>query len=309
MYFACIRFDFLDEILDFPEKQKLIFQSGHQTCYLSSLNEAINKSQKYLIKFGGFKNYDEARLIGESLYYSLKLQFIKDGIRVRMSADSDILDSTNLSTSYSKYITKGNYQLDISTFQQFGANDYLGLQILEADCSDNIKIIEYPDVRIGDITIDRLAFKFLSINLDKITNQFTSSISLLNASVLLGEDIRLSFLLKIMAIEALTPSKQSEDEETISKIDKILLDIHDDEMRSRIGAFKNKSIGKKCLDLICCYSSDEYNGQSAVSFWKECYNLRSSLVHDGIADIEMIRLKIVELNRLVCEIVENYIVV
>lgn len=116
------------------------------------------------------------------------------------------------------------------------------------------------------------------------------------------EDIKISFLLKIIIVESLVATRTPSSESYIELIDIVndrflkfdtirpyisgsnaeILPKNINSLRSRIGDFKNESIGAKCTKLIeMCDIKTIYNGKNAKTFWNECYKLRSDLVHQG----------------------------
>ena len=132
----------------------------------------------------------------------------------------------------------------------------------------------------------------------------------MNTSILIN-DVRIKFLLKIMAIEVLVSEKEKENEEYVNAIESIMrtIDISTEygkKLKNDIGRLKIKSIGKKCKNLIEKYCSEKaYVGLDALSFFDKCYKLRSGLVHSGKMNMEELGVYDEALKRLVVDTIEN----
>lgn len=160
--------------------------------------------------------------------------------------------------------------------------DVLGLEIYNVKSSmDEIHFVaqDFEITYKTDFTLNRMDYRFWSEKLDV-------ALSFLNTSILIN-DVRIKFLLKIMAIEVLVSEKEKENEEYVNAIESIMrtIDISTEygkKLKNDIGRLKIKSIGKKCKNLIEKYCSEKALCRvGCTKFFCKCYKLRSGLVHSG----------------------------
>lgn len=221
---------------------------------------------KVIISYGGFKNEEIAVQEGEKLFYSVKNGFIKKGIPINISGGLRVLDTTQKSFHTGGLIQYGIENIEV-LFPQLAnktvKNEILGLGIYQLNedisevkfISQNAKLtkkVKFPDIEIEEY---------------KGNNKLNIAYSLLNSSNVIN-DLRVSFLLKVSAIESLVPEDSYKEKiycDIINQINKTIklekikvdFDIPDDELqkiiqklKGSIGTLKKKSIGEKCKDLI-----------------------------------------------------------
>jgi hypothetical protein len=296
------------------------------------IDRRIEDEIKIILTYGGFEHEEIAIDEGKKLYFSVKKQFIKKGIPINISGGLGVLD-----TSQTSFITGEVTQYGLDNIHllfpelkdKTVRNEILGMEIyyLEEDISKvkfigqsikATKIMKFPEIIIED---------------HKVNDKINTAYSLLNSSNAIN-DLRASFLLKISSIESLVIEDSYKDEvfcDVINHISKklVLMDnikgvveVSDSELQEVIqkikgsfGNLKKKSIGEKCRDLIeSCKIQKEYLGMNVMSFFNDCYRLRSEFVHTGtykgnISETQKIRELenyTHELDKLIIDILEYY---
>lgn len=124
----------------------------------------------------------------------------------------------------------------------------------------------------------------------------------------------LSFLLHVMAIEALCCDEEKCSDAALSlirKFENIVNESDCDEKASlacSIHRLENVSCGRKSRELVRKYAKKErYGGKSHVKFIKECYDIRSDYVHSGILPFPKAESFADPLRELVYDVVQGYI--
>ncbi|MCI2254552.1 hypothetical protein L2D08_09250 [Domibacillus sp. PGB-M46] len=328
MYYVRIVF-FISKEYDFNiENEFTLFQSGDITCKVE-IKRREDTDPKVILSYGGFKDREVAEQEGEKLFYSIKKQFIKEGIPINISGGLGVLDTLQMSFANGGLTEHGLKNID-QLFPQLKnkpvRNETLGMEIYKLD--EDISTITFiaQEAKIKK-TMD---FPKIEMAEYKENTKINIAYSLLNSSNAIN-DLRASFLLKVSAIESLVPDKSYKDDKYcyfINQANKLIsmekmsndLDIPEEEMqkivqsiKGSIGSLKKKSIGEKCKELIeRCNLEKTYLNLDAIAFFNKCYKIRSEFVHTGIysgdvPEIEKIReLEIyrMELDKLVVDILD-----
>ncbi|MGM1049234.1 MAG: hypothetical protein ACQEXX_24280 [Bacillota bacterium] len=327
MYYLRIVF-FVTNNYDLDLKdEKILFQTEGSLCNMKVVR--IFGKVKVILLYGGFSTEEVAVREGEKLFFNVKKSFIKQGIPINISGGLRVLDTIQTSFDTGE-ITQAGLEYLQSTVPELAnrtvKSEVLGMGIyqLDEDISEVkfvahdveiIRTVKVPVIKMEDYRED-----------DKLKIAY----SLLNSSNAVN-DLRASFILKVSSIESLVPEDLHKDENYCSVInqinkmitkDNIKLELSDVELdkfiqkvKGAVGALKKKSIGEKCRDLIVrCNIHKQYQGKDVISFFNECYNLRSEFVHtetfknkvDETKKIRELELYLEDLNSLVLDILECY---
>ncbi|HFL3653738.1 TPA: hypothetical protein ACG3P3_001462 [Clostridioides difficile] len=314
MYFARILF-FCDDGLSFDNLSNEpveLFQYGNYTCHAKSQKQA--DKTKVIIEYGGFESREKAESEGIELLRNIKLEMCRDNNKINISGTSGVLDCTEKSVKSTGLteeglniiknvlVCKGEISEDTRVI-----GDVLGLEIYEVISSMNEIHFVADAFKIKcntDFKLKRRSFEFENNKLD-IVLSFLNSSSLIN-------DIRIQFLLRIMAIEVLVSDKEYNEKNYIEIINNIIKNIScSDKLMERvkndIGQLKIKSIGKKCKELIEQRCGDKkYFGLDVSKFFNNCYKMRSELVHSGKIDIMELEKHNEPLKLLVIDLIESF---
>ncbi len=313
MFFARILF-FCDKKLSFEnlsEDPIVIFQNNEIKCVAKK--KIQGEKTKIIVEYGGFQEKEKAQEEGIKLLRNIKLQMCKNNNPINISGIMGMLDCTEFAVMPAKFTDEGIAYIKQELIKMgkisdsiIVMEDVLGLKIYEVESSmDEIHFVA-QDVEIKyktDFMLDRTSFKYWDEKIDV-------ALSFLSTSILIN-DVRLKFLLKIMAIETLVSSKETEDSEYINAVENIMSKINtSNEIGSRlkndIGRLKIKSIGKKCKSLISKKCGNrKYADLDAVSFFDKCYRLRSGFVHSGEISVEELVAYDEALKKLIVDIIET----
>ena len=312
MYFARIVF-FCDDRLTFKnlsEDRLFLFEAGNAKCTVKQKQQG--QRRKVILEYGGFDNEEEARKQGINLLRNVKLQMCKQDIAINISGIKGVLDSKEISVKPAEFTEHGlliirNQLLEMGriTPDQIVREEFLGLNIYKvvSDIDEIHFVAQDFEIKYDtDFKLDNIILKSWNEKLDV-------ALSFLNTGSL-SNDIRIKFLLKIMAIEVLVSDKQSETDDYVKMIDNIIKSLSTGELFDRvkndIGRLKIKSIGKKCRELIETVCAEKkYLENDAVAFFNKCYRFRSSLVHSGNMDIDEISKYDYPLKNMVVDIIEG----
>ncbi|MEK4529901.1 hypothetical protein NST38_31345 [Paenibacillus sp. FSL H8-0104] len=307
--------------------EQILFQTKDAVCKIKVKRELENVQIVYTL--GGFDNKEIAFLEGEKLYFNVKKSFIKLGIPINISGGLRVLDTTQKS-----FMTGGLTEEGIEIMKlQFPEltnktveNDILGLSIYHFN--EDISEVKFVGQEIQ--ILKKIPPPIIDMVDYKEDDKLKTAYSLINSSNVVN-DLRVSFILKISAIESLVPEEQRKDEEycnIISQLNKMIkkdniksklpdaeLEKYINRIKSDIGALKKKSIGEKCRNLIVkCGIEKQYLGKDVLIFFKECYSMRSDFVHTGsfknkedeINKIRELETYLKELNNLILDILDYY---
>jgi len=316
LYYARIRFDIINKtFINYNEKSHLLFSEGGCSCNLVGSNNCIRSSDKLRLEYGGFATYDEAFNRSLPLIDELKLYCVKRGIAIKIAGDVGETDSINVSTPTGGITNEGKKFFGLP---QNLKHEVLGLGIYEVE--NNLSEITFisvncsPSLRINNFNLGNDHSKAYG-------EEARIAISLLNSSNVLIMDSRISFLLKVMAVEALvsTDEKHNKDivkkiqalqdnKDIISKIDDILKDTTIN-IKQVLGGLKRKSIRIKTKELVDNLCGDKsYFETTAAAFWDQCYDIRSEFTHTGKIAIKDVHDRQSVLHELVTDLVDAYIV-
>lgn len=323
MYYVRIVF-FLEDNYDLEiegDNEIELFRENNSICKIK-VDRRFEK-YKVIITYGSFTSESEAKDKGEKLLYSVKTQFIKEGIPINISGGQGLLDSSNTSSMNGGLTTYGKENIHLLFPQLTGCkveNEVMGLHIYNLDTDiSQVKFVS-QDIKIKIRTkLPILSDKYL------MNPKLIVPYSLLNSSNVIN-DIRASFLLKISAIESIAAENQSRDIKYCKVIDiinkkflkfdliKNEVSINEKELKNiltqiknSIGATKNKTIGEKCRQLIInCNLQNKYSEMNSIEFFNRCYYIRSNFVHSGSYDLSELSNYIHSLNQLVLDIFEWY---
>lgn len=271
------------ELKNLNKEYQELFQQGVYHCKAKA--EQSGRKTSVTIIFGEFETEDEAASEGENLLRHIKLEMCKQHNPIEISSKDGMLDtkesciSTGGLTEYAKNMIKENMGEELDNIEIL--NEKLGLSIIKADKNNIFFSSSVGGKIIKSFKLDYCKYKNWNEELDIVLSLLSSSLQI--------NDVRIEFLLKIMAIESLVSSKQKKGEDYVNAIDYVIqnlkLDVDDDlakQIKSDIGSLKNKSISKKCKDLVSKYCGDEvYADLEATKFFDKCYRMRSGLVHSG----------------------------
>lgn len=271
------------ELKNLNKEYQELFQQGVYHCKAKA--EQSGRKTSVTIIFGEFETEDEAASEGENLLRHIKLEMCKQHNPIEISSKDGMLDtkesciSTGGLTEYAKNMIKENMGEELDNIEIL--NEKLGLSIIKADKNNVFFSSSVEGKIIKSFKLDYCKYKNWNEELDIVLSLLSSSLQI--------NDVRIEFLLKIMAIESLVSSKQKKGEDYVNAIDYVIqnlkLDVDDDlakQIKSDIGSLKNKSISKKCKDLVSKYCGDEvYADLEATKFFDKCYRMRSGLVHSG----------------------------
>jgi hypothetical protein len=313
MFFVRILF-FCDRKLIFEnlsEEPIELFQNEAARCIVKKKRQG--EKTKVILEYGGFQEEEKAREEGIKLLRNVKLQMCKYNNPINISGINGMLDCKEHSVMPARFTEDGLsfikqklIESGMISAYKIVMEDVLGLEIYNVKSSmDEIHFVaqDFEITYKTDFTLNRMDYRFWSEKLDV-------ALSFLNTSILIN-DVRIKFLLKIMAIEVLVSEKEKENEEYVNAIESIMrtIDISTEygkKLKNDIGRLKIKSIGKKCKNLIEKYCSEKaYAGLDALSFFDKCYKLRSGLVHSGKMNMEELGVYDEALKRLVVDTIEN----
>ena len=311
MFFARIVFLCHEELEfeDLTQNRKILFEEDNTKCTIRKKKE--EEIEKVILEYGGFDTEEDAWKLGTNLLRNIKLQMCKQNNSINISGEKGVLDRKEIAVSSNEFIKENlSYIKDdmvnkgIITANKRVEKDVLGLNVYNV-------ISEIDEIHFFDSHMKikhKVDFKLDNIHLNSWNERLDVVLSLLNTSSLIN-DIRMSFLLKVIAIEVFVSDKQRETDNYIKTIDGIIKSLDCDEtyhrIKNDISGLKLKSIGKKCRDLVEKYCSNKkYMGDQSLVFFNRCYKLRSNLVHSGNIDVCEITKYNAPLMSMVIDIIE-----
>lgn len=297
-------------------------------------NQDIDVDVMVIFSYGPFSTEKVALEEGQKLLFAVRKSFAKNWIPISVFNEFGILDSEHDYFDNGGLTTEGkeNSALLYPELEGYAIeNGVLGLKVyqLEEDIS-NVKFFhqavevwrkgEFPKIGFSNVDVD---------------GKLKIAYSLLNSSLAIN-DLRTSFLLKVSAIEALVSEPSYHEKKYCDAIDLVmkmikietiplneLNSISSEEneriihrLKSSIGSLKKKTIAEKSNDLIKnCNLVKTYDLKDAITFFKECYQIRSNFVHTGKinktetelkVEINILKDKTVVLHELVIDILEQF---
>jgi hypothetical protein len=305
MFCVRIRFDVLnDYYINYESAKHELFREDEKVCTLSSVNnnEKISKASKLYIEYSSFENYQEALNHGTLLLQSLKLYCSGRGIPIKISGSPGETDSIQASSSTGGFTEHGRKSFGISDNV---VSEVFGLGIYEVERSPD-ELAFWNGT--ANATLGISSFEINRFQMKPYDDKINTAISLISSSNVIT-DSRVSFLLKIMAVETLVSKTQKKEVSIIDKIDAIMDSVDDPEIRCYIGNYKNKSITEKSKELVLksCGNGKLYNNMSATNFWNYCYRLRSKFVHFGTLDIDELHSILMPLREMINDIMNYYV--
>ncbi|CCX37390.1 unknown [Clostridium sp. CAG:1013] len=290
-YYARIVFEMDDsyEFIGVTETPTIVFSKGNLQCTIKrepKLGEG-NRSIPYIVEIGPFVSGEMANNVGLELLRDIKLNMVKSEFPINITGSPGKYDTTSICTTISAITDAGKQtflpHVDPSRIE----NDYIGLKIFQVK-TDLSELTFFK----SSVSAKSSANFSLSYPLEKVwTDRLDISLSLLNSSIH-EHDIRIQFLLRIMAIEALVPSSDKYGPEYIEAKKKAIKQIEtlniDPEITSRFRTALDNSVNKSIRVRVNCllkkHLSDKRYGASdsdAISIFSACYKARSSFTHDG----------------------------
>lgn len=295
MFFARIRFNLTKNhtFQNLSASPVELFTLGTAKCVAKS--DTRGNRNVVILEYGGFESSDAAYEAGIRLVRQIKFQMIKNEISINISGGAGLLDRA--STYYQSGVVTEYGMAALRNGALFGEvipesiqleNDYVGLKVFEvAETLNEIRFIA-QEIELST----KSDFALCVPVLNAWDNQMDISLSLLNTSIGIN-DSRLTFLLRLMAVEALVSAPQSRDADYIEAID--ILKSHIDSLeicaeykqmlKSQLGQFKEQSISQKASNLLKRYLSGKtYADMEPHKLFSMCYRARSSFVHSGVID-------------------------
>lgn len=128
--------------------------------------------------------------------------------------------------------------------------------------------------------------------------------------------VRARFLTLVIAIESITKAQRRSDS-AVDHVEQLIEATRNSSLPSPevdslckiLGNLKNESISKSGRDLVDrCLGQSQYGNKTAKSFFQDCYNIRSELVHSGKPTDEATNLgQLVNvLDQLVADLLTSY---
>lgn len=313
MFFARIVF-FCSRELEFDnltDKPMELFEYENSKCTVKKKKQG--EKTKIILEYGGFHEKDKAKEEGMRLLRNVKLEMCRKNNPINISGINGLLDCKEiavmpaqltefgLSCIKNDLVNAGMISEDKKVLE-----DVLGLEIYEVKSSmDEIHFVA-EDFEIKYKTkfhLERKEYQFWNEKLD-------IAMSFLNTSNLIN-DVRMKFLLKIMAIEVLVSEREKENADYIKILEDAISSIDTNNelgkrVKNDIGQLKIKSIGQKCKNLIMQYCGERsYAGLDSTKFFNKCYKMRSGLVHSGELNLNELGIYDEQLRNLVVDIVES----
>jgi hypothetical protein len=209
------------------------------------------------------------------------------GERIRRAL---LLTSTSLQLGVDVGMKPIKYGDNSSVIQFAEEQDILLLEDIHGlctypECYSNISFGEVfpPNVVIGQ-PLDKLQKgieRYYKLDL-KLNRKLTLALELYNSSYY-EASLKARFLTLIIAVEALADQKRLSNgliqllDELIDLTKQKISGTAADSLADRIGNLKRESISKSCSNLI-----ESYLGKEDTKFFKDCYEVRSCLMHNGI---------------------------
>ncbi len=306
--FFCSRELEFDNLTDIPME---LFE--YENCKCTVKKKKQGEKTKIILEYGGFDDKDKAKEEGMRLLRNVKLEMCRKNNPINISGINGLLDCKEiavmpaqltefgLSCIKNDLVNAGMISEDIKVLE-----DVLGLEIYEVKSSmDEIHFVA-EDFEIKYKTQFRLERKEYQCWNEKLD----VAMSFLNTSNLIN-DVRMKFLLKIMAIEVLVSEREKETADYIKLLEDAMSSIDTSNelgkrVKNDIGQLKIKSIGQKCKNLIMQYCGEKlYAGLDSIKFFNTCYKMRSGLVHSGELNLNELGIYDEQLRNLTVDIVES----
>lgn len=292
MYFARIAF-WLDDncsFLNLSNTPIMLFADGDAQC-TAHIDTRTNHC-KVILEYGGFSSQQEAETKGINLVRQIKIEMIKREFPIDIAGCSGQLDSNIIRVHHG----------GISAWRQLC--DEYEQKNGKPMCRDHIIENEYIGLGVYEVTQSMKEIMFVSATAEMQTKQNLSlphgslpywdesmdiSLSLLASSIGIN-DKRAQFLLRFMAIEALAPKSLPREDDYLAVIDQLkdyakqmgIKAEYKERIANQLNQFREQSIAQKVTHLLEQYLPDQvYMEQSPARFFKQCYSIRSSLVHSG----------------------------
>lgn len=256
--------DYDAEILDIP------LPSVGLTLVLRSVPESsIRKSRNLTIRGSGFPSEDEARACGRRTKNALMLC----GARLRMGIDvgKDWQPPVRIKGLEAMDRYKGVRLLP----------DVHGLSVFPED-----KPVDFPCVKLSRVSL-KAATEFVEELgkayeiAPKLTDKQSLALELYGAAHF-ESSLRARFLTLVIAVECLSTQEEQPQhvldhlKELMELTEKSLEAPKREEIVARLGNLKRESISESCRELV-----GRYLGPDAVKLFKDCYDARGKIVHDG----------------------------
>lgn len=262
-----------------------LFRDGDASCIAREDNRFPR--HRIIMEYGAFSTREEAEKRGTNLVRRIKLDMIKREYPIKISDGIAGLDNPTISIvfgGFSEWV-KLCEKHNIKYRDKIIENEYIGLGIYEV--RDSLKEILF----VGGEGSAQVSQKLILDNaiLDYWDEYMDISLSLLSSSIGIN-DIRVAFILRLMAIEALVSKSQSREETYVSTIKQLCIkidqmDISDEyktRLKGQLGMFKEKSISQKVSELLRSHlTGKQYLGLTAEKLFAQCYSARSGFVHTG----------------------------
>lgn len=263
-----------------------LFEDGDALCVAWKDERWIRR--RIVIEYGPFLEREKAEQKGINLVRCIKLDMIKREYPIQISEERCGLDSPRIISVFggvSEWAKLCETYADLKSSPKIIENECIGLGIYEVE--ENLDEIEFfiaeGEGRLSqNLALNKRTLKFWNEHMD-------ISLSLLVSSVGIN-DIRATFLLRMMAMEALVSENQTREEEYISAIDQLYIKIDEMEtcdkykkrLKEQLGRMKQKSIKQKVCELLKMQlGGKKYAGYTAEELFAQCYKARNGFVHAG----------------------------
>lgn len=255
------------------------------------IDSGLNRP-KVIVEFGPFSTKEDAARSGIHLVRLIKLEMIKREFIIDISSRAGELDTSDISVKYGglssweKFCDYYKQECGQSPpDQHIIENECIGLGVYEIEKSLG-EITFVSATARGQISQD---FSLQHETLAYWDETMDTALSLLSSSTGVN-DVRIKFLMRLMAIEALASPSRLRDSEYLAFLDSMtnIAEQSDTKpeykktFKSQLGMFKEKSISQKANELFAEYLPEKtYMGLSPKEFFAQCYRLRSGFVHTG----------------------------
>lgn len=278
-----LMFSLVDSTYINTDDISICLQADSGSCTVTSYHgKKINESSKLIVVGTGFNSTQEAYSKGQTIMNILRLYSLvyRTGVN---------LGNNMVNGGISNYFKDKIYK-EIGIV---ALNEVNGLMAYEDE--EHIKI---ASVSLGNGMLYKSLDGFKEIiesNYDKtlvFSDKVVNAIDFYNLTMFTTTP-RLKFLLLVIAIEALIETKRRasvavEHVVALVKLTEDNLALSGSERSSMLGSLKylkNQSISQSGRELVEEMLGEKiYNSKPASKFFTQCYNMRSSLVHNGTWD-------------------------
>lgn len=305
------------------ENNEILINKDEYRCYIRV--HKFDGRMCYVFENRFFKSREIAESVTKKLYDSIRKQLIRRGIPIWYK-NYDYGFFINSDSYYPAKIEPIGYEkpelIAPNLKNKRIAAEVIGYEIFELRTPiDDIKVIRQ------DVKFER-TYELEPFDIEdqsSMNDTMLTAYKVLNLSNLVS-DAKLSFILKITALEVIVSDSQykpdkikkaiSQINKKILKVDNILEILQDksEEMKNEIislkagfGSMNKLSILEKCRNLISdnYYIEEFFKGKSSIEFFNDCYNIRSKFVHAGEYNITEISEKVMKLDELIKKVLEN----